>query len=70
MIQANNYTNENNVNIKFKIFLRSYQESVLNMFFSIKLKLLFETRSFLTISTFLKVLLNIYFLNEDLKLTL
>ena len=70
MIQANNYTNENNVNIKFKIFLRSYQESVLNMFFSIKLKLLFETRSFLTISTFLKVLLNISFLNEDLKLTL
>ena len=70
MIQAYNYTNENNVNIKFKIFLRSYQESVLNMFFSIKLKLLFETRSFLTISTFLKVLLNISFLNEDLKLTL
>lgn len=70
MIQAYYYTNENNVNIKFKIFLRSYQESVLNMFFAIKLKLLFETRSFLTISTFLKVLLNISFLNEDLKLTL
>lgn len=70
MIQAYYYTNENNVNIKFKIFLRSYQESVLNMFFAIKLKLLFETRSFLTISTFLKVLLNIFFLNEDLKLTL
>ena len=40
------------------------------MFFVIKLKLLFDTRSFLTISTFLKVLLNISFLNEDLKLTL
>ena len=54
MIQAYNYTNENNVNIKFKIFLRSYQESVLNIFFLLNLNYFLRLEVFLPFQLFLR----------------